>query len=241
VFARLGRGARRIGLPLVIVVAALLALVLSRHRSTPPDFGATQVVRVGVSQGASIPGYLADSRSRLATLAAGGAGTAVDALVSFDDYLSPDAVAQALTGVQTFQVYERVPLPHTQTAIVKIAVTRLPGDLLAGMEAEAGRRAEDARRTGDPVAAAEADRYRAHCSCGYAAVVRADAATLAALATRPTVRAVDPAPAVTDLSRAVFLPPLPEQSGTAQPPDDSGASAAGPAAGGSPSGWPSRR
>jgi hypothetical protein len=222
VFARLGRGARRIGVPLAIVVAALVALVLSRHRQEPPDFGVTDVVRVGVSQGASIPGYLADSRSRLAQLSA---GTAVYALVSFDDYLSADAVTRALTGVETFQVYERVPLPRTQTAIAKIAVARLPEDLLAGMDAEAGRRADDARRTGDPVAAAEADRYRAHCSCGYAAVVRADAAALASLAGRPTVRAVDPAPAVTDLARAVFLPPLPEQSGTAQPPDDSGASA----------------
>jgi hypothetical protein len=236
VFARLARGGRRIGVPLVILVGALvaLALALGRHRQEPPDFGGTDVVRVGVSQGASIPGYLADSRSRLAQL---GAGTAVYALVSFDGYLSPDAVAQALAGVEPFQVYERVPLPHTQTAIVKIAVARLPGDLLAGMEAEAGRRAQDARRTGDPVAAAEADRYRAHCSCGYAAVVRADAAALARVAGRPTVRAVDPAPVVTDLSRAVFLPPLPEQSGTAQPPDDAGAAAAaGSAAGGTPPG-----
>lgn len=238
-FARLGRGARRIGVPLLAVVAALVALVLSRHRPEPPDFGGTDVVRVGVSQGASIPGYLADSRSRLAQLAA---GTGVYALVSFDRYLSADAVAQALSGVETFQVYERVPLPHTQTAIVKIAVIRLPGDLLAGMDAEAGRRADDARRTGDAVAAAEADRYRAHCSCGYAAVVRADAAALVLLAGRPTVRGVDPAPAVTDLARAVFLPPLPEQSGTAQPPDDSGASAAaGPAADGSPGPSPSDR
>jgi hypothetical protein len=234
VFARLGRGARRIGVPLAVVVAALVALVLSRHRQEPPDFGVTDVVRVGVSQGASIPGYLADSRSRLTQLSG---GTAVYALVSFDDYLSPDAVTQALNGVETFQVYERVPLPHTQTAIAKIAVARLPEDLLAGMDAEAGRRADDARRTGDPVAAAEADRYRAHCSCGYAAVVRADAAALARVAGRPTVRAVDPAPAVTDLSRAVFLPPLPEQSGTAQPPDDAGAAAAaGSAAGGTPPG-----
>jgi hypothetical protein len=225
-------------LPLVVVVSALVTLALSRHRPAPPDFGVTDVVRVGVSQGASIPGYLSDSRSRLAQLPA---GTAVYALVSFDGYLSPDAVARALSGVETFQVYERVPLPHTQTAIVKIAVARLPGDLLAGMDAEAGRRADDARRTGDRVAAAEADRYRAHCSCGYAAVVRADAAALASLAGRPTVRAVDPAPAVTDPGRAVFLPPLPEQSGTAQPPDDSGAAAGSAEPGGSPGAWPSGR
>jgi hypothetical protein len=229
VLARLGRGARRIGVPLAVAVAVLAALLLTRHRSAPPDFGRGDVVRVGVSQGASIPGYLADSRARLAALPG---RPPVYALVSFSDYLSVDAVTRALSGVEPFQVYLRVPLPHTQTAIVKVPVARLPEDLLAGMDAEAGRRADAARRTGDPVAAAEAQRYREHCSCGYAAVVRADAAALAALASRAGVRAVDPAPAVTDPNRAVFLAPLPEQSGTAAPPDDSGMS---------PSAWPTAR
>ena len=107
-------------------------------------------------------------------------------------------------------------------------MARLPEDLLAGMNAEAGRRADEARRTGDPVAATEADRYRQHCDCAYAAVVRADAAALSALAGRPTVRAVDPAPAVTRVDRAVFLPPLPEQSGTAAPPEQTAWPTSGP-------------
>jgi hypothetical protein len=221
VLARLGRGGRRIGLPLAVVVAAVVALALTRYRPAPPDFGTTDVVRVGVSQGGSIPGYLADGRSRLAALPA---RPPVYALVSFDGYLPPDAVGRLLAGVEAFQVYARVPLPHTQTAIVKIAVARLPDDLVAGMDAEAGRRADQARRTGDAVAAVEADRYRAHCACGYAAVVRGDGPALADLAARPGVRSVDPAPGVTDLGRAVFLPPLPEQTGTAVPPDDSGES-----------------
>ena len=215
VLARLGRGARRIGVPLAVAVVALVALVLTRHRPAPPDFSGTDVVRVGVSQGASIPGYLADARSRLAALPA---GTPVYALVSFDGYLSPDAVGPVLAGVEPFRVYTRVPLPTTQTAIVSMPVARLPEDLVAGMDAEAERRADEARRTGDPVASTEADRYRQHCACAYAAVVRADAAALSALAGRPQVRAVDPAPTVNRLDRAVFLPPLPEQSGTAGPP-----------------------
>ena len=216
VLARLGRGARRIGLPLAVAVAALVALVLTRHRPAPPDFSGTDVVRVGVSQGASIPGYLTGARSRLAALPA---GTQVYALVSFGGYLAPDAVGPVLAGTEPFRVYTRVPLPLTQTALVSIPVARLPEDLVVGMDAEAGRRADEARRTGDPVAATEADRYRQHCACAYAAVVRADAVALSALAGRPQVRAVDPAPAVTRLDRAVFLPPLPEQSGTAAPPE----------------------
>jgi hypothetical protein len=194
-----------------------MALVLTRHRFAPPDFSETDVVRVGVSQGASIPGYLADSRARLSALPA---TRSVYALVSFVDYLDPDGVARVLDGLETFQVYARVPLPHTQTAIVRIPVARLPGDLTTGMDAQARQRSADATRTGDAVAAAEADGYRRHCACAYAAVVRADAVTLTALSGRPGIRTVDPAPAVDRLDRAVFLPPLPEQSGFAAPPDD---------------------
>jgi hypothetical protein len=217
VLGRLGRGGRRIGVPLAVAVVALVALVVTRHRAAAPDFSGTDVVRVGVSQGASIPGYLTDSRARLSALPA---TDSVYALVSFVNYLDPDGVARVLDGVETFQVYARVPLAHTQTAIVRIPVARLPGDLTAGMDAQARQRSADATRTGDAVAAAEADGYRRHCACAYAAVVRADATALTALAGRSGVRAVDPAAAVDRLDRAVFLPPLPEQSGVAAPPDD---------------------
>src|SRR5258706_7457016 len=159
---RLARGGRRVGVPLAVVVAALVALALTRHRPAPPDFGVGDVVRVGVGQGGSIPGYLTGSRDRLTALPA---RPPVYALVSFADYLPPEAVGRVLDGVEVFQVYARVPLPHIQTAIVKVTVARLPDDLFAGMDAEARRLADQAQRTGDTVAATEADRYRQHCAC----------------------------------------------------------------------------
>jgi hypothetical protein len=69
------------------------------------------------------------------------------------------------------------------------------------------------------IASVEAVAYRDHCSCVYAAVVRATPAVLQMIAQREEVRSVDPAPAVRRLDRAVFLPPLPEQNGQAGPPD----------------------
>jgi hypothetical protein len=201
------------------VVAALIAIavvLVTRHDSAAvPDNG--DVVRVGVEQGGSIPGYLSGSKARLAGLPAGSTGYA---LVSLADYLAPGQLVPVLAGVEVFQVYARVPLPHAQTAIAKLAVDRIPDDVIAGMDTEAKERAAQAARTGDQVAAAEATAYRQHCACAYAAVVRAPADALRQLSGRAGVRAVDPAPQVSRLDLAVFLPPLPEQVDTALPPDD---------------------
>ncbi|GAA5196759.1 hypothetical protein GCM10023322_66480 [Rugosimonospora acidiphila] len=217
--SRLARGARRAGFQLVAVVAALIAVavvLVHRHGATAdPDTG--DVVRVGVAQGASIPAYVRSSQSRLSAMPAGQSGYA---LVSLTGYLAPGQLVPVLAGVESFQVYARVPLPNTQTAIEKIPVDRIPDDVIAGMNTVAGERAAQAARTGDRVAAAEAASYRQHCACVYAAVVRAPAGTLRQLASRESVRVVDPAPAVTQLDDAVFLPPLPEQKDIAAPPAD---------------------
>jgi hypothetical protein len=71
--------------------------------------------------------------------------------------------------------------------------------------------------SGARVAQAQAEAYRQGCSCVYAVIVRATPAALADIAARTEVRAVDPATEVSRLDRAVFLPPLPEQSGAAAP------------------------
>jgi hypothetical protein len=76
--------------------------------------------------------------------------------------------------------------------------------------------------SGAEVATAEAAAYRRHCSCVYAAVVHAAPAALRALADRPEVRVVDPAPEIRRLDRTVFLPPLPDQVTRAEPPADGG-------------------
>jgi hypothetical protein len=132
------------------------------------------------------------------------------------------------------QVYARAPLGVAQTQVVRIPAYRLPDDVVAGMlNAAVSRDRERAdyallsreltgtnpnemrlRRAYDDAAAvagAEATAYREHCSCVFAAVVRAAPAALDRIAERTGVRVVDPAPEVRALERAEFRPPLPEQ------------------------------
>jgi hypothetical protein len=165
-----------------------------------------------------------------------------------------------VAGVGVSGVYARVPLPHTQTEIIRIDAFRVPEDVLAGMDRVALRKDGEARdyrdlsakltgggaqerelRTrydsGALVAEAEAEAYRRRCSCVYAAIVRATPAALARLAARQEVRVVDAAPEVLRLDRAVFLPPLPEQTEVVRPTADASLPGPGwsvPVPGGSP-------
>jgi hypothetical protein len=231
---------------LASTTAVLGVAVWTAVHQPPPDLGAAAVARVGIVDGQSVPAYVAASRSELAHLVAGDAGRAATptyALVTLAAYLAPDRLAPTLAGVDVSRVHTRVPLADQQTAIGQIPATRVPGDVIAGMAAVASGKDREARTyrllsaklTGDQqeerrlravyagqaqVAAAEAAAYRSRCSCVYAAVVRGAPAALEGVAGRPEVRAVDPAPEVRQLDRAVFLPPLPEQTGTVRAPAD---------------------
>jgi hypothetical protein len=236
---------RRRPRPLIVAalasVTAVVAVVLwTAAHPPPPDPAAAAVARVGVVDGQSVAGYVAASRSELARLVAAAAGTATRtyALVMLNAYLAPDPLGPTLAGVEVAQVHTRVPLPDRRTAIGQIPVAEVPADVVEGMATVAAGKDREAREyrslsaklTGGgrderrlraayagqaQLAAAEAAAYRAGCSCVYAAVVRGAPAALDGLAGRPEVRAVDPAPEVSRLDRAVFLPPLPEQTGTA--------------------------
>jgi hypothetical protein len=244
---RLRRGATRLRFPLAVLLAcalALLAAVWADDRSPVDGPGAGDIARVGVPEGQSIPGYVRDSRAELDRLVAADprAGDAY-ALVTLAAYLAPERVAPVVAGVSVSAVYARVPLPRTQTEIVRIDAFRVPEDVLAGMELVARRKDADALdyraltakltglgdeerdlravyESGARVAEAEAEAYRRRCSCVYAVIVRASPVVLARLARRTEVRAVDAAPEVRRLDRAVFLPPLPEQADVARPPVD---------------------
>lgn len=273
------------GAALCGVTGALLTVVWTAHRGTTAETETAlgETVRVGVVQGQSVPLYARQARSELATLlnrpAAGPAETY--ALVSLKAYLAPERLTPVLGGVSVVEVFARVPLKEAATQSVRIPAFKIPDDVVTGMRQVAQRRAADAGdfrqlaaklRTADAaedrlrdtylgdsgVAAAEAEAYRAACTCVYAAVVRATPAALDQIAARPEVRAVDPAPEVRRLDRAVFLPPLPEQVGqagpsatpsapvvgspSAEPSDEpSGGSSAGPGAADGPSPEPSPR
>lgn len=247
---RLGRRVGQVRLLTAAAVlsatAALVATGWPADRPTLGDPSVGQVVRVGVRQGDSIPDYLAASRAELDALRAAAPSTGpaqTYALVTLSAYLRPAQLPGVLRGASLTAVYARVPVPGVQTQIVRIPAIRAPDDVSAGMIEVAARKdrevadyrrraarvvgsgAEQQRQrevldSGMAVAAAEADAYRGACACVYAAVVRAPAAILDDVAARPQVRAVDAAPEVHRLDRAVFLPPLPEQVDVVRPPAD---------------------
>lgn len=235
---------------LVSVTAVLLTAVWTANRGQPPgDVTVGDVVRVGVTDGESIPQYVRSSRAELAKLAD---GEETYALVTLSAYLAPERLTPILNGISVSQVFGRVPLPDTQTQIVRIPALRVPDDVTAGMAVVADRKDAEAAEyrdlsrqlTGDSprerelrqvydsgaaVAVAEAEAYRGGCSCVYAAVVRATPRALDRVFERPEVRAVDAAPEVRRLDRAVFLPPLPEQRDIVRPPVDAALPSASPA------------
>jgi hypothetical protein len=245
---RVGRHRQRrpyvTGLGLALFVVALVAAAWAvRDR---PVYQA-ETVRVGVLEGQSVPGYVKASKAALDRLRTSRAssGKPVYALVSLTAYLGPDRLPPVLSGVRVYRVYARVPLATAATQVTTIDATRLPADVDTGMAklaADRQRISQDfaglaAQQTGTDQASvrqrtqyqaeadgfqAEATAYREHCSCVFGAVVRATPQALSVLATHRAIRAVDPAPQVTSLAHAVFSPPLPEQTGTAGPPDDSG-------------------
>jgi hypothetical protein len=258
---RPGRVRRRNRLVTASVLLSLGAVVVTAawggDRPGGGDRTVGEVVRVGVAQGGSIPDYLRSSRDELASLVrAGPAGHAPGetyALVTLAMYVTPARLAPVLEGVAVSQVLGRLPLPDTQTQIVRIPALRLPADAAAGMAqvaedkdreardyrarsaalAGVGEHEPELRRlydTGARIAQAEATAFRARCACLYAAVVRGTPGALDEVRKRSGVRTVDPAPEVHRLERTVFLPPLPEQADVARPPSDRGLSADAPMA-----------
>ncbi|MFK3982135.1 hypothetical protein ACI2K4_17370 [Micromonospora sp. NPDC050397] len=249
--ARLGQGPVRMRVlttaALFSSVAVLVTAVWAAERGqVGGDRTVGEVTRVGVIEGESIPGYVESSRSELKALVATPPpepGGQTYALVTLAAYLAPDRLTPIIGDVSVSEVFGRVPRPQTQTELVRIPAMRIPSDVLAGMREVAARKQREAadyrdraadlppdadpelRRlydTGAQVALDEATGYQAGCSCVYAAIVRATPQVLDRIAARNGVRAVDAAPEVRRLDRAVFTPPLPEQHDVARPPVDGG-------------------
>ncbi|MEV4352565.1 hypothetical protein AB0J83_49575 [Actinoplanes sp. NPDC049596] len=216
----------------VTAAGVLLGALWVSRREAAPAQDPHDVVRVGVVQGQTVPGYLDSSRTELGALAEPSAPAVGDvwALVSLAEYVTPGRLPDLLQGAAVAQVYARVPTPGQHTQVVRIPVYRLPADVLTGMldaaivrdnekaaydqlasklPAAEGR-AREAYAAAARTAALEAAAYRSGCACVFAAVVRGAPAALQGVAARAGVRAVDPAPEVRSLDRTEFRPPLPE-------------------------------
>jgi hypothetical protein len=256
---------RVLGGTAVLSVAAVMgtAIWAADRSGAGGDLTVGQVVRVGVATGDSIPAYVRASRAELASLARATPSIETYALVALSEYVSPARLTPIVRGTSLSEVLARVPLPDMQTEIVRLPAQRLPADAEAGMAAAADKKDREARNyrargagvagdgqaerelrrlyeTGAAVAQAEASAFRANCACLYAAVVRGTPAALGEITRRVGVRAVDPAPEVQRLERAVFLPPLPEQSDVVRPPTDVGLSEGTPTPSQAPVTWTSQ-
>jgi hypothetical protein len=219
---------------LVALAIAVLGLVgaavgLAPGGTAPPP--SRDAVRLGPAVGEPVAGYLAGLPARLPAVGAG----PVPALVQFRAELPADRVASVLagTGARAVRAVFRVPLPRVQTALRFEGLT--PVDL-ADPAAALGRQLAVAQDSAQRSAAAqgrrlagrqgELARYEARalagrCGCVLAVLVVADRAGLTGLAGHPEVRAVDAAPAGTEVGGVALVRLLPAQTALAGPvPDD---------------------
>jgi hypothetical protein len=243
VLVRFGGGSLRLQLMTAVALAAtatlVVAVVLAGGPGGSDDTDPGDIVRVGVVEGQTVGGYVDAARRELDMLSDPSGPLAGDtwALVSLERYTAPAQLPVILEDAAVAQVYARVPLADARTQVSLIPVYSMPGDVTAGMLDVAlvrdqeqadysrlersltgqGQREQRLRLTyanAARTAAREAAAYREGCSCVFAAVIRAAPATLDDIASRPGVRAVDPAPEVRSLDRTEFRPPLPEENGT---------------------------
>lgn len=232
-------------LAVVVGLGVIAAALASTHPFRPAPAPVTRsVTKVGPVEGTAIPAYVADSQRELAGLARAG-GKPVYALVSLTGYGTPAQVAVLTEGYPVSKVYFRVPLMGVQTEIRSADVANLRRDVEGRMRIAAAQ-AERTAKESDSQAAlltgtsaperqlrafyaqsarllrVQAGQYRSLCACVYSLVVKATPQALTLLGQRAGIRAVDPAPEISALDRAVFLPLLPEQRDVVRPPADSG-------------------
>ncbi len=218
-------GQARAGVLLACAAAVLLAAWYAGAQfpaSAPAP--APGSVRLGPEPGEEVPAYLARLPAELPA-----PGVEALALVQFTAELPGSGVAPALAGAVPVTAVLRVPLPRVQTALrfepldegVPAQAALDVARQRAQQQAAATRQAGQAGRAA-AVAAAEARALADPAApCVLAVVVRAERATLEAVAARPDVRAVHAAPAGVTARELALAPLLPGQVERADPlPDD---------------------
>jgi hypothetical protein len=223
------------GVLLLAIVGAIVATAVTEHR--PTSTSTTRSVRfadVGPSAGVRAEDYVAATHRRLDRLSAGD-GRETYAVVDFSGYVTVATAGQAVNGMGVFRAYFRAVVPGVQTqphtALVRsmsevassIASTatversaaesfqKLAGAIPTRTSIEKQVRDTYARQA--QIAAVEGRALTPTCACVYALVVHGTVADLKALARRPGVRVVDPAPAGIPLEGLAVVPLLPEITG----------------------------
>ncbi len=180
-------------------------------------------VRLGPEPGEEVPAYLARLPAELPA-----PGVEALALVQFAAELPVPAAVQAVAGAAPATAVLRVPMPRIQTALRFEPLEQgvpLPAALDAARRRAQQQAGADAQRQAGRAAAVAAAEARALADpaapCVLAIVVRAERATLDAVAARPDVRAVHAAPAGVTARELALAPLLPGQVEWVDPlPDD---------------------
>jgi len=228
----------------LLVLAVFVATRPSSHRNVATP-GVAVGVRDGESISAYKASARAELQAAVPLAKRGGDPTERYALVSFTNYRSPNDLATLLHGTRAAQVFMRVPPSKgVNPPIVWADVDSVPDDIVKAMRAEADDKRRDvadldrmgvlASQVSDNqadedavraqyaqqrrLASAEVTKYETMCACVFAVVVHASVLDLDRLSNRPGVRTVDLVPVTTNLDHDTFMPPVPEQTGNADPP-----------------------
>ncbi len=204
-------------------VVLLVAWYAGAQFPTSTPAPAPGSVRLGPEPGEEVSAYLARLPAELPA-----PGVEALALVQFAAELPVPAAVQAVAGAAPVTAVLRVPLPRIQTALRFEPLEQgvpLPAALDAARRRAQQQAAADAQRLAGRAAAVAAAEARALADpaapCVLAIVVRAERATLDAVAARPDVRAVHAAPAGVTARELALAPLLPGQVEWVDPlPDD---------------------
>lgn len=207
----------RFGWLVAVVVAVGTVLVLGLN--TTVRRAGTAGVALGPSSGEQVDSYVARAARPLA-------GGPYWALVSLRAELTASAAAAIPGPARLARVVLQVPIDRVQTAQLSIDLADQRDravDLQAAMRAAADQlqRIPAADDRAAAVTQVSVPRLRGDCTCVLAMLVHGSANELRVIAAQQSVRAVQAAPAGTELRALSVMPLLPEQTAVVAPlPDD---------------------
>ena len=201
----------------------------------PPASIAQPQQTLGPQPGTSVSSYLVTAAFDLRHFAEVAHGKPGYALISLRRYLTPAEVTQLFAGLNVTRAYLRVPSTTLPTSVYPVNLLGNFESLAVGMTAQSKFAGLNAKTYAQIVAGftARTDREKLEkrlyaklaaaarfesaalakpreCGCVFAVLVHANFLQLAALATKPDVRAVDAAPPAVSLDQLSVLPLRPD-------------------------------
>lgn len=210
---------RRAG-QVILALGLLGAVLFAVGTANPPTPRPITTDGLGPDSGELVSDYASRGRESLAVLDDSGLHWG---LVSFDRAVGVERIQAVADTARVSQVVFQVPIDRVQTPAVPVAVGASDAALARAGALAAGRLPQTAPPDGRAaeIARITSERLAAGCECVVAALVRADAETLHALAREPDVRVVEALGTDSPYGQFAVRPLLPEYVDVVRPgPDD---------------------